>query len=88
MKYYELDKEEKEILSEYDRGAYVSVRKKAAFVKSLRSYVESSLKKAKNINIRLSEQDLARLKAKAIEEAIPYQTYIASVLHKHVVGAK
>lgn len=41
-----------------------------------------TLNKTRNINIRLSERDLYKLKAKAIEEGIPYQTLAASILHK------
>lgn len=36
------------------------------------------------ITIRLSSTDLARLKAKAIREGMPYQTLIGSILHKAV----
>ena len=87
MKYYELDKEEREILGAYEEGKLLpmAAKDKAIFERRLRLYVRQSLKKAKNINIRLSEQDLVRIKAKALEDAIPYQTYIASVLHKHIV---
>lgn len=44
------------------------------------------LKKNKNINIRLQEATLNKLKAKAAEEGLPYQTLIGSVLHKYVNG--
>ncbi len=37
-----------------------------------------------NINIRLSEKVLARLKIKAAEEGIPYQTLALSVPHRFV----
>jgi predicted DNA binding CopG/RHH family protein len=40
------------------------------------------MNKTKNINIRISERDLYKLKAKAIEEGIPYQTLASSILHK------
>ena len=41
-------------------------------------------RKTRNINIRISEHDLAQLKKRAEEEGIPYQTLISSVLHKYV----
>jgi len=41
-------------------------------------------RKTRNINIRISEHDLAQLKGRAEEEGIPYQTLISSVLHKYV----
>ena len=43
-------------------------------------------KKEARINIRLSEGDLDELKAIAAEEGLPYQTLIASVLHKFAKG--
>ncbi|MDR3665442.1 MAG: hypothetical protein P4L35_01245, partial [Ignavibacteriaceae bacterium] len=42
--------------------------------------------KNKRINIRLSEKDLANLKAKSLEEGMPYQTLIASIIHKYISG--
>jgi predicted DNA binding CopG/RHH family protein len=41
-------------------------------------------KKTKNINIRISEYDLEKLRAKSVSEGLPYQTLIASILHKYV----
>lgn len=42
--------------------------------------------KEKRINIRLSSQDLMDIQARAMEEGIPYQTFIARVLHKFAAG--
>jgi hypothetical protein len=38
------------------------------------------------VNIRLSSPDLLDIQARALEEGIPYQTLIASVLHKYISG--
>jgi predicted DNA binding CopG/RHH family protein len=51
--------------------------------KRIESILEKS-RKTKNINIRISEYDLEKLREKSEEEGIPYQTLIASVLHKYV----
>ena len=45
-----------------------------------------TLRKNSRINIRLSENDLQAIQTKAIQEGLPYQTLIASVLHKYVTG--
>jgi len=50
----------------------------------LQQIARNTLNKTRNINIRLTEKDLYRLKTKAIEEGIPYQTLAASILHKTV----
>jgi predicted DNA binding CopG/RHH family protein len=42
--------------------------------------------KNRRINIRLSEKDLLNLKAKSLEEGLPYQTLVASIIHKYVSG--
>jgi len=43
-------------------------------------------KKTKNVNIRITELDLARLRKISESNGIPYQTLIASVLHKYVTN--
>jgi predicted DNA binding CopG/RHH family protein len=83
MKYFELAKDEKDILEDFERGDWSAI-KSPAEKSRYQEYVSSSLQKTKNINIRLSEDDLLRLRARALREGIPYQTYIASLLHKHV----
>lgn len=84
IKMYELDPEEKAILEAYDRGEFVPVKNQAAMKRKLQKAAEYTLKKTKNINIRLTEPDYHGLKVKAIEEGLPYQTLAASILHKYV----
>lgn len=81
-KHYLLDKEEQEILDSVERGEWVSVKNLAKEKKRFQSIARNTLKKTKNINIRLSERDLHKLKTKAIKEGIPYQTLASSILHK------
>jgi predicted DNA binding CopG/RHH family protein len=83
MKYYELDKEEKEILEAFDKGEYVTIANQKAEIARLKKAANNTLNKARNINIRLSEKDLRKIKSKAIEQGIPYQTLIASVIHQY-----
>lgn len=82
MKYYELDKEEQEILDAYERGEFKSVGDLAKRKKLLQKYARNTLNKTRNINIRLTERDLFKLKAKAAREGIPYQTLVSSILHR------
>lgn len=86
MNYYELDEEEKQEL-EVIEAALESGKIKSApdfekRKKELQQIAKHTLNKTRNINIRLSERDLYRLKAKAVEEGIPYQTLASSILHK------
>lgn len=82
MKYFELNKEEKEILEDFEKDKFVSVKNLAKEKRRYQAYAKAMLNKTKNINIRLSERDVYRLKAKAIVVGIPYQTLVASVLHR------
>jgi predicted DNA binding CopG/RHH family protein len=86
MKYYELDKDEQEELEAiekaFERGDFKSVPDLEKRKKELQKIARHTMNKTRNINIRLSERDLYRLKAKAIEEGVPYQTLAASILHK------
>ena len=82
MKYYELTKEEQGILEAFEKGGFKSVPKLNKVKEHFQQVAKNTLNKAKNINIRLSERDLAMLKRKAVEEGIPYQTLVSSILHK------
>jgi predicted DNA binding CopG/RHH family protein len=80
-----LSKEEKEILKAFEAGEFNSVltpRRK----KMLQASAEESFRKDKRINIRISGRDLESLQRRALEEGIPYQTLVSSVLHKYVSG--
>ncbi len=83
MKYYELDKEEKELLDAIEQRGFKSVPNVKKEIARYRSYATASLSRAKNINIRLSERDLQKLKVKAAEKGLPYQTLAASILHQY-----
>lgn len=82
MKYFELDKEEKELLEEFEKGEWVPVKNQTKAKKEAMEAAKNTLNKNRNINIRLSERDLQKLKAKAAREGIPYQTLAASVIHR------
>jgi len=86
MKYFELDKKEDEILQDFEKGVFKRVEnyKKEGF--KYKNYAKATLNKTKNINIRLSEKDLQKIKTKAVEEGIPYQTFLSSLIHKYIGG--
>ncbi len=82
MKYIVLDKEEEQIIKDFEDGRLVRVKDFEKQKKLFQEYARNTLNKTRNINLRLSERDLQKLKSKAIREGIPYQTLAASVLHK------
>jgi predicted DNA binding CopG/RHH family protein len=84
MKYYELDKEEKQLLKEVEAGEWKRVKNFAKLKKYYQQIARNTLNKNRNINIRITERTFFKLRTKAIEEGIPYQTLASSVLHKFV----
>ncbi len=81
-----LTKEEKELLRSVEAGEWRSVPNLKQEMKRAREYARNTLRKDKRVNIRISERDLVKLKARALEEGLPYQTLMSSVLHKYVTG--
>ena len=79
-----LTKEEKDIERSVIRGEWKSVPKREA--RRNQAYDRAAIQKSKRINIRLSPQDLEGMQHRALEEGIPYQTLVASVIHKFVTG--
>jgi predicted DNA binding CopG/RHH family protein len=81
-----LDKYEKEVLSAYESGKLKSVGASEAALRRYREYARATLTKNRRINIRVSTQDISDIQARAAEEGMPYQTLVASVLHKFATG--
>lgn len=79
------DRYEHDILVAYDEGQLKSVASKSELAR-IRSAARATAIKDKRVNIRLSSGDLNDIQVKALEEGVPYQTLIASVLHKYVTG--
>ena len=85
MNKLKLDREEKDILNAFEAGDLKSnLTKKRK--KELEAIAETTFKKDKRINIRISGRDLGAIQRRALEEGIPYQTLVSSVLHKYVSG--
>ncbi len=80
------EKEEKILLKSVEAGEWSSVKDLKAYKKSLMKAATATLLKDRRMNLRISKRDLNSLKAKALEEGMPYQTLVASVLHKYVTG--
>jgi predicted DNA binding CopG/RHH family protein len=80
-----LDPYELDVLKAYESGKLKSTATKAELQK-MRAAARATAIKDKRVNIRLSAVDLMDIQAKALEEGMPYQTLIASVLHKYVTG--
>jgi predicted DNA binding CopG/RHH family protein len=77
--------EERYIMELSESDGWVSAKD----IDAERSFWREAAQKALNgerqrISISIPRRDLARLKARAAEEGMPYQTLINSILHKYV----
>jgi len=80
-----LNKDEMELAKSLENEEWISdLTKKEK--KQYEEYASYSLSKRKRINIRMSERDLKKIQAKAIEEGIPYQSLISMLIHKYNEG--
>jgi predicted DNA binding CopG/RHH family protein len=79
------DPYESDLIAAFEKGALKSVATKAELSR-LRAAARATAIKDRRVNIRLSTGDLQDIQVKALEEGMPYQTLIASVLHKYVTG--
>jgi len=80
-----IDAYEEEVLVAFEKGTLDSVATKAELAK-LKAAARATAVKDRRVNIRLSSGDLSDIQVRALEEGVPYQTLIASVLHKYVTG--
>ena len=81
-----LDKEEKDILDSYELGEWKSVKNFKREIERHRGYARQTLKKDKRVNIRISSMVIDEIQIRAIEDGMPYQTLISSILHRFVTG--
>ena len=79
-------KTEHELIQSIERGEWREIDDVASAVAEARQIATATLVKSERMNIRISSADLNALKATAIEEGLPYQTLVSSVLHKYVTG--
>ncbi len=81
-----LDGEEKKILKSVENGEWRPLKEKERKKKisEFKTASRNTFAKSKSISLRLSEDDLMKLKARALSEGLPYQTLLTSIIHKHV----
>ena len=83
MRKTKLTKEEQEIMEGILKGEYSRIANMDEHIALLKKAAENTIRKNKNINIRINEWDLLAIKQKAIQKGIPYQTLVSSILHQY-----
>ena len=86
MKKNKLDPEELDILDSFERGEWKPAANQSREMARHMRYAKNTLAKDQRVNIRISSRDLEQLQTIAVEDGLPYQTLMASVLHRFVSG--
>lgn len=81
-----MNKEEREIKNSYEKEEWRPVGLLKTKLQQYKTYAKATIKKDKRVNIRISSKDLEGIQKIAIEEGLPYQTLISSILHKYISG--
>ncbi|CAN2042366.1 Toxin-antitoxin system, antitoxin component, ribbon-helix-helix domain protein [Candidatus Magnetomoraceae bacterium gMMP-15] len=82
-----IDQEEKDLMESIEREEWRPVKNLNQEKKKAIEAARNTLKKNKHINLRLTQKDYHRIQIRAIEEGIPYQTLISSIVHKYLNGS-
>ncbi len=80
------DKEEKNLVKSIENDEWKPVVNINSLKRKMKQAARATMLKDQRMNIRISKRDLESLKIKALEEGMPYQTLVSSVLHKYVTG--
>ena len=83
MKKLKLDLQEQKINKDFNNNKFIRVKNIKKEKEILTKLAKTHLKKTKNINIRISEPVLLKLKSRALENGIPYQTLVSTILHQY-----
>lgn len=82
-----LDKEESDLMKSLENDEWQPVKDFKQQKKHAVEAARNTLKKDKRINLRLSQKDYHQIQIKAVQEGIPYQTLISSIIHKYLNGS-
>ena len=82
----EISAEERDILDRFEQGDLRSAPCVAREIEVARQAARNTFNKTKRVNLRLTERDFSLAHSRAREEGIPYQTLLASVIHKYLSG--
>ncbi len=77
---------ESELLTSLEAGEWQPVAKQSEENARYQKLAADALGKNRRVNIRITAMDLEGMQARAAEEGLPYQTLMASVLHKYASG--
>ena len=80
------DKEEQDLMESVEKEDWISVNNLDLEIKKAREAARDTFKKSERMNIRMSPKDLEDLKVRALQEGMPYQTLVSSLIRKYLSG--
>ena len=81
-----IDNEERQLMESLEKDGWKPAKDIEGWRNILSKTASETLTKDQRMNIRISKNDLEGIKLRAIEEGLPYQTLVASIIHKYVTG--
>ena len=79
-----LDDEEKVLMEAIENDELIPIENETELKEKILFAARNTGKKDQRMNIRMSKTDMDRLKTRALQEGVPYQTLVSSVLHKYL----
>ena len=81
-----MDAEERELMESIEADEWKPVADGDKAREEAMQAARNALRKDKRVNLRLSQKDYQQIKVRAVEDGIPYQTLISSIVHKYLNG--
>ena len=81
-----IDNEEQKLIESLEKDGWKSTKNLDDWKTLLSKTASETMAKDQRMNIRVSKNDLDGIKLRAVEEGLPYQTLVASIIHKYVTG--
>jgi predicted DNA binding CopG/RHH family protein len=82
----DIDREEKDLLTTYELDEWQPVANRDAEMDRYREYARATFEKEKRVNIHVSGTDLEALQRQAVEQGVPCEALMSSVIHKYASG--
>lgn len=79
-----LDEYERTLIESIEHDEFTMEPLSPEEMKRFKQIAANTGRKDQRMNIRMSSADMQKLKARALQEGIPYQTLVSSILHKFV----
>jgi predicted DNA binding CopG/RHH family protein len=85
-KIIDIEKYEQDILNDLDNNAFISVENLDEEMALAKQAASNYMKKNNRVNVRISGSDLNMIRKLAVQEGLPYQTFLSSIIHKFAAG--